>query len=1001
MSERLLTPAEILTARFYAWERRGRGWESFDYQVELEPPFRPFPGHYITRPKDDGRPPGLLARLFGGLFGRDDAEPDPDEEEPDPEPVESDFPLVEFAVSVPPGTSVGAESTEAWLSALSACEEPLAFEIVGLPGRLQVVFVCREPDRAILEPQLQAFFPEVIAGEAEGLFERWCAAGEGEPVIVELGLAREWLLPISCFRRFDPDPLLAVFGALSKLGAGEIGLFQILFTPVRHRWAESALRAIVVKDGKPFFPDAPEITKKGQEKVDQPLFAAVVRLAGKGADTERSWQIVRALSGAMQRFGSPSGNELVPLSEAEEIDLELDLLARQSHRSGMLLGSEELLSLVHLPAASVRIPVLRKAERPSKAPPEAALQGGVVLGTNTNRGRTVPVHLPAELRSRHLHIVGGSGTGKSTLLLNLILQDIEAGTGVGVIDPHGDLIEELLGRIPESRIKDVILFDPSDEEQAVGWNMLAARSEIERELLASDLVGLFRRFSTSWGDQMTSVLANAVLAFLESDQGGTLLDLREFLRDPAKRRSFLGTVRDPYIRSFWERDFPQIGTKALGPILTRLDTFLRSKLVRRVVAERENRLDLREVIDSGTIFLGKLSQGAIGEENAALLGALLVSKFHQVALSRQDLAPEERRLFSLYIDECQEVATPSMAGLLSGTRKYRLGLTLVHQELRQLQEKAPEVAGALLANAGTRICFRVGEEDARKLEKGFASFAAADLVNLGVGEAICRMERSDGDFNLTTLPLPAVPADEARARRERIRAIGRERYGRREEPQLTTASESPVEERPVESLLTVEPPLAPTPELPKKAPRPALKETVERVPAPLGRGGPEHQYLQELVKRFAESMGFRVVVEKPILDGAGSVDVAIEREGWSLACEISVTTTTEQEVGNVEKCLAAGFDQVVLVSRKKQQLGRVRAALGKRLTGETAERVIFLTPEELLSYLENRPRSASEEKMVGGYRVNVRYKQEGEGAAKKREAVAKVVARSVGRVKGK
>jgi hypothetical protein len=1000
MSGRPTPPAQILTARFYAWERRGRGWGSFAYPVSLEPAFRPFEGYVIDRPIDDGRKPHLVERLFGSLFGREDGEvePEDEEEDPEPDPFERDFPLVEFAVSVPPGTSVGAETTEAWLSALSACELPLAFEIVGLPDRLQVVFVCREPDRAILEPQLQAFFPEVIANEADELFERWCGAGEGEPVIIELGLAREWLLPISCFRRFDPDPLLAVFGALSKLGAGEIGLFQVLFTPVRHRWAESALRAVVMKDGKPFFPDAPEITKKGQEKVNQPLFAAVIRLAAKGANTERSWQIVRALSGAMQRFGSPSGNELVPLSESEEIDLELDLLARQTHRSGMLLGSEELLSLVHLPAASVRIPALRRTERPSKVAPDAALQVGVILGTNTARGQTVPVHLPPDLRSRHLHILGGSGTGKSTLLLNLVLQDIEAGTGVGVIDPHGDLIEELLGRIPESRIKDVVLFDPADETQVVGWNILAANSEVEQQLLASDLVGLFRRFSTSWGDQMTSVLANAVLAFLESHQGGTLLDLRDFLTDPATRRSFLGTVEDPYIRSFWERDFPQIGTKALGPILTRLDTFLRSKLVRRVVAERENRLDFRELLDSGKIFLGKLAQGAIGEENAALLGALLVSKFHQVALSRQDLAPEERRLFSLYVDECQEVATPSMAGLLSGTRKYRLGLTLVHQELRQLEQKAPEVAGALLANAGTRICFRVGEEDARKLERGFASFAAADLVNLGVGEAICRMERSEGDFNLTTLPLPEVLAEEAQARREEIRALGRKRYGRREEP-LRRIVPKALEPAVVED--TAPPPVAPSPP-PPVATRPASKAPkVEKELPALGRGGPEHQYLQELVKRWAESKGYRVTVEKPILDGAGSVDVAIETKEWSLACEISVTTTTEQEVGNVEKCLAAGFNQVVLVSRKKQRLARVRTALKKRLEGEKEERVLFLTPEELLSYLENRPATTEKEKTVGGYRVNVRYKQEGEGAAKKREAVAKVVARSVGRVRGK
>lgn len=184
----------------------------------------------------------------------------------------------------------------------------------------------------------------------------------------------------------------------------------------------------------------------------------------------------------------------------------------------------------------------------------------------------------------------------------------------------------------------MILFDPSDADFPIGFNILSAHSEIEKNLLASDLVGVFQRLSTSWGDQMTSVLANAILAFLESDCGGTLADLRRFLIEKDYREEFLKSVQDPQVTYYWRKEFPLLtGGKSLGPLLTRLNTFLRHKFVRNMVAQKENRIDFRKVMDEGKIFLAKLSQGAIGEENTWLLGSLLVSKFHQIALARQDI----------------------------------------------------------------------------------------------------------------------------------------------------------------------------------------------------------------------------------------------------------------------------------------------------------------------------------------------------------------------------
>lgn len=987
---------EDLTRRFYAWEWRGRGWLAFPHQVVLEPPFLPFPGHALPprRRVDDARRE-TWASVFADSFfgkqapgGREEAPalPIEDEEEPEPEPFgeEEDARLVEIEVVVPPGLRVHPGTTEAFLLATSYARYPVSFEIVGLPEGISLHLTLREHDRALVTHQLRAFFPEALPRERErSLGEMWRGTA-GHSEIVECGLAREFMLPLATHRDFSQDPLTSLLGALSGIEEGEAGLFQVMWAPVRNLWAESVLRAVHDRKGEPFFADAPELTALAREKVSRPLYAAVVRLGAKSREYARVWAILEGLVAGLIPFGAPSGNDLVPLSDEGEIDLEADLLTRRTHRSGMLLSASELASLVHPPHETVRLPKLRREVRRTKAAPPLTQGHGVLLGTNVHEGRTLEVRLPRDLRMRHVHVVGASGSGKSTLLTQMILEDLESGEGVGVLDPHGDLVDEILARFPKEREDDLVLFDPADEGVALGWNMLQAQSEIEKTLLSSDLVGVFRRLSTSWGDQMNSVLANAILAFLESETGGTLLDLRRFLVDREFRAEFLRTVHDPEVLYYWQKEFPLLVGKPQGPILTRLDTFLRPKLVRRVVVERENRLDFRGMVDQGQVFLAKLAQGALGEENAALLGSLLVSAFHQAAISRQDLAPGARREFYLYLDEFHELATPSMAALLTGARKYRLGLTLAHQELRQLEAKNREVASALLGNAATRIVFRVGENDARDLERGFSAFAAADLVNLGVGEAVGRVERSEFDFTLKTAPLPRLDPQGASNRREHLVALTRDRFPRGAE-----------EEAPRREYGRAKPEVAPI--APPPPPRPRIPPP--QVPAPqLGRGGPEHKYLQELVKRWAESKGFRAVVEEEI--PGGRVDVALEQDGWRIACEISVTTTPEQELGNIEKCLGAGFDHVALISTKKGHLGKIQNRVLAVLPASTHERLSFLTPEELFSFLEGRTIPTPGETTIGGYRVKVNYRRPTQPDADARtRTVSEVILKSLRKLK--
>jgi hypothetical protein len=996
---------ERLTRRFYEWECRGRGWRSFAYPVPLEPVFVPFLGHLTPELPaiDDARKPTLLSGLLEGLFGRPQAaeEPAAELDEPVPREMPSARELAEFDVLVPAEERVDTERIARWLQGLAACRGPMAFEIVGSGRSVRVRLACDAIDASLLRGQLRAFFPAVSTPEpGQSLGAAWDACPGDVVAAIEFGLAREFMIPL---RELDDrlDPLTPIVGALARVGAGEVAVLQVLFEEAGAPWRASIARAVTTPSGEPFFADAPEVTKLAEEKISSPLLAVVIRLAARCRSEEGAWEIVRSVGGALTQYGSPDRNEFVPLGSSGADDLSRDVLARRTRRSGMLLSLRELAALVRLPDESLRIAALVRTE-PQEILPEAVRgDTGIVLGEARHRGADVPVVLPVTARLQHVHVIGASGTGKSTLLQSMILQDIASGAGVGVLDPHGDLVDGVLARIPPEREQDVILFDPADPDFVVGWNILGARSEIEKELLASDLVAVFKRLSTSWGDQMTTVLGNAVLAFLESSEGGTLSDLRKFLLDEAFRERFLGTVRDPHVAGFWRQEFKLlVGKKPQAPILTRLDTFLRSRLVRDVVTEREKPVDFRALVDSGKVFLAKLSQGAIGEENAALVGALLVSKFHQVSLSRQDVAEKERRPFFLYIDEFHTFATPSMASLFSGVRKYRLGLTVAHQDLYQLHASVPEVERAILANAYTRIAFRVSDEDARKLERGFADFTSEDLGNLATGQALCRVGRREDSFRLRTRDLAPMAAEEAESRRACLRERSMGTYGRARRPYESLPTPQPIH-RAVPSVpeaAAVEASPAPvTPVAPRT--RPPRKEKAPEVVVPEpGRGGAAHKYLQSLVKQWGEAQGFKAEIEKTI-DGGKHIDIALSRDQLSIAVEIAMTTTLDWEVGNVEKALASGYGQVAVVSLDAVFLRKLARILDEKVVVEVRKRVHFFAPEEFFAFLETQA-PVERTTRVAGYKVSVRTKREQASAADARKkAVAEVLLKSVRRLR--
>ena len=975
-----------LSEQFYRWERRGRGYEVYAEPICPEPPFQPFDRHVLPSAPatDDGLRPTFLSSLADRLFGgaRRPASPPSISTREDPKPVPlCRGAITQFEIVLPRDLDVPREVFANFLRTLTLCCEPIAFELLGREGVVTLHFATAAPDAPLFCREALSYFPNVHVIERKDLLQNaWDESLGDEALAFEFGLKREFMFPLAVPKL---DPYFGLIAGLSMAKQGEFALLQVLFQPLDDHWRESTIASVTHADGRAFFVNAPELTDAAKEKVRTPLFATVIRILIRAETYARLIEIGRNTAGPLSVFGNPGGNSLIPLENAgypfgEHIE---DVLARQSRRSGMILNLEELTGFVHLPSKDVPAAILsRETKKTVAAPSRLVRSHGLLLGTNSHAGKSTEIRLTPEERVRHCHVIGASGTGKSTLLFNLIRQDITNGEGLAVLDPHGDLIDRILGIIPGTRADDVVLFDPSDPEYAVGFNVLSAHSEVEKNLLASDLVSVFERLATSWGDQMGSVLKNAILASLESTRGGTLADLRRFLIEPPFRNDFLTTVVDSEVLYYWYKSFPTLaGNRSIGSIITRLDAFLATKPIRHVVSQKENRLDFEEMMDSGKIFLAKLPEGLLGRENSYLLGSLLISKFQQITMSRQAQAVTHRRNFWIYIDEFANFITPSMAEILSGARKYRIGLTLAHHELRQLS-KIPEVESAVLTHPATRIVFRVGDADAKKLAEGFSHFDTDDLLNLEIGEAICRVERSQSDFNLA---IPAADDGPSPDLCEHIVAASRRRYGTRRDDieamlrevwrqtrneslprdhalRATVSVPQPTPE-PAQTRPTVSDP-APSvrkPASPQAEPDPKQNELFETAPSPKASVGPTapvpdeslHGLIKERIRTVAESLGYSVEPECKLLDGR-RVDVVLHRGTRVIACEVSNKNALEDDIGNIEKCFKAGFCRIVVVAEKKTKLRSIEKLMRERLSKDVAGNVIFRLPDELMSDLE-------------------------------------------------
>lgn len=996
---------EKLTIQFYDWERRGRGWYVFSDPIHLEPEYIPFFGHFLLEQErfvDDALRKTIFQRALDAL------RPKPKENQQEPEfsydevnayPFDEDSPLAAYRITIPKNHKVGVDQMEALLLMLSNTECPVSFEILGNGAKIHIQFVCRSIDAYIIKSQLNAFFPEIILSESPEYLED-IVSKSGYAFVTDFGLREEFMRPLEMDNNFKLDPFTPIFGILDSLKENEHVALQVLFTKVVNPWGASMLRSVKDGRGDSFFLDAPEMVKLAEKKVSSPLFAATVRVLTQSDNEKDALQLLKHVSSAVMHSSGSAFNSLIPLdTELYDFNTRLeDIYERVSHRIGMIFNARELLSFVHIPNESITSKKLDRGVK--KTNPAPSVSGGeyIVLGNNEHQGKIMEVRVPVDDRLKHTHIIGGTGTGKSTLILQLIKQDIEAGRGVCVLDPHGDLIESVISLIPKDRISDVLVIDPADADFPVSFNIMEAHSDIEKEILSSDLVGGFKRLSTSWGDQMNSVLANAILAFLESDRGGTLTDLRRFLIEKEFRNDFLKTVRDPSIQYYWLKEYPLLKSNSIGSILTRLDTFLRPKVIRNMVAQKKG-INFEHLINSNKIIVVKLSQGLIGVENSYLLGTFVVSKIHQAVMARQAMEKEARNNFFLYIDEFQNFITPSMSAILSGARKYHLGLVLAHQDLAQLIKNDSELASSVLTNAGTRICFRLSDTDAKRLSEGFSHFESVDLQNLGVGEAIARIGKPDNDFNLETNRIEkrysnhqdqiiTSSRNQYASRREEVEASLLQSY----EGVVTSQPEVKVAKKEVIPLIEE---VIPSPEPTVEVQNDSLKESVVK-----RQEQSRHRYLQTLIKRMAEQRGYKALIEEDLPDKSGRVDVHIEGQGKKIACEVTVTTTNEWELHNIEKCLKAGYDFVFECASDKKNMEGLVNLVKENINPNYYNRILIGEPEALFEFLDSIQLKQDDDKpketTIKGYRVKIEYDQStSDDIQKKKESIAKIVMESL------
>ncbi|BCX14379.1 MAG: hypothetical protein KatS3mg088_062 [Patescibacteria group bacterium] len=619
----------------------------------------------------------------------------------------------------------------------------ISFEIVAREGSINFYVWCPTKFKDMVEKQINGAYPdaEIVEVPEYNIFTE-----DGKVAYKSFQLRAENYKPIKTFKDLPVDPLSSITSVLAKMGENEAAAIQILISPAESKWQKDGSSFISETKKRESDPEKAKFSVSGkaleavENKISKPGFEVSIRAVVVSPTSELAKTHLGNISATFEQFSSEF-NGFKSRKIRHKASFMEDFLYRYQpmfHFWGnrpSILNSEELATIFHFPNRSITTPNIqwlnaKRAPAPSQVPEE-----GLFLGMSVFRGIKRRVCISDDDRRRHIYIIGATGTGKSELLKQMMLQDIKEGKGICFIDPH-DTVRQLLPLIPPERVEDVIYFNPADTERPMGLNLLEAKTEDQKHFVATSVINLMYKLFDPYktgivGPRFEHGVRNAMLTAM-AEEGNTFIEVVRIMTDSRFVQELLPKVTDPMVRRYWTDQIAQTAdfhkSEVLDYTVSKFGRFVTNRMMRNIIGQSKSSFSFREVMDQGKILLIDLAKGELGEENSSFLGLILVPRILMAAMSRQDTPEDQRRDFYLYVDEFQNFATPDFAVILSEARKYRLNLCVANQFIGQMEE---EVKNAVFGNVGTKISFRVGVTDASYLAREFAPvFSEEDLLNI-------------------------------------------------------------------------------------------------------------------------------------------------------------------------------------------------------------------------------------------------------------------------------
>ena len=721
-------------------------------------------------------------------------------------------------------------------------------EYVILNGELQFFLVMPRNLKSLFEKQITAFYPDVFVEQVEdyNIFRQgYKATG------MYIKLDKSYIYPVKTYQFMGSDPFNNIANTLSKIAPDEGAAIQIMLRPLADGWQKKGRKVaqdlFLGKKPKGFWarlnifswfatwlrilvqgaesekftenidtntgmtrttPLMDEQVKLMETKNVKVGFESVIRVIGSAKSIYKAKQIVGEIRDSFAQYNAPNNNSFSKTKYFSRKallkgfilrDIKRGWLKRFTDPRKMILCSEEVASVFHFPNIKYnKSPVIKWQQYKIAAAPNNLPTEGLYLGENVFRGDRKKVYIKRDDRRRHFYIIGKSGTGKSTILKEMVKQDLKEGEGTCLIDPHGDLAEGVMPHVPRERADDVIVFDPGDLGRPMGLNILEAYTPDEKEFMSQEALAIFIKMfgEEIMGPRLQHYFRNGCLTLMDDEQeGATLIDLPRLFTDDSWQRYKVNKVKNPVVKAFWEKEMAATGAREKQEMIpyfsAKFGPFVTNAQIRNIIGQTKSGFDFRKVMDEGKILLCNLSKGKLGDLNAQLLGMVMVAKLQMGAMSRVDTAEEERKDFYLYVDEFQNFVTDSFASILSEARKYRLNLIMAHQYIAQITKshgggkgmhEDTTIRDAVFGNVGSMMCFKIGAQDAEYMAKEFAPiFSEQDLINIANYQAYIKLNIDNATsrgFSMNTAYDPSKGDVQAA---EAYKQLSRLKYAREKE----------------------------------------------------------------------------------------------------------------------------------------------------------------------------------------------------------------------------